>query len=408
MTSLEFYRGVAPAFALIRNGHTQLSASGETWSALALRKLLPLGVRVIDGRAFVLRDFSGEPSLEGWEIQSINGRSSRDIIAQINRSSLLDGVIPSALDRNNSGWGLIYNLSLIAGIEAPYEILLRQSGATRRVEMEGLTTKQLTEAWKQFPNDREASPERKAALRFDGHVAVLTIPHWDYVEEGKRSMIDDIGDWFAEIQKRRPKSLIIDIRSNSGGDETVATSLFQRLTERPFVQYRCIGVNARDFSFLRLVKEADEYRRNLSDYTLPASASCRWLAPFELTKRPNIGVQRPVTPTFPGKLIVLTDGGSFSTSAEFAAMVRSRGRGTIIGEETSGSYYGSDSGIMVPLVLPNSKLELSIPTISYWLDVRRDVARDRGVQPDIRARETIGDMIAGNDRVMAVAMREAR
>src|SRR5205085_10183844 len=107
----------------------------------------------------------------------------------------------------------------------------------------------------------------------------------------------------------------------------------------------------------------------------------------QLTNRPNLGLQKPASPNYPGKLIVLTDGGSFSTSAEFAAMIRSHRRGTLVGEETSGSYYGSDSGLMVPLVLPNSKLELEVPLVSYWLNVRRDVLRDRGVIPGVRVSE---------------------
>lgn len=409
MTSLEFYRVMAPAVASIRNGHTSISASADSYEELRTEKLLPLSVRVIGGRAFVFRDFSGStPSLAGTELIAINGRSTGDLLAQLSKSLSLDGVIPTSRDRNNSGWGFIYNLPLIAGVHSPYSLTVRSAGSTRQVQAAGLTSRQLADEWKKFSRDREANPERKARLSFIDNVAVLTIPHWDYVEDGKRSMIDDIGDWLAEIHKRSPGALIIDIRSNSGGDETVAAALFQRLSGRAFREYSCIGVKATDFPFLRYVKDAGEHRKNLKDYTQPADPSCRWLAPLVLSNRSNIGILQPVSPGYSGKLIVLTDGGSFSTSAEFAAMVRSNRRGILIGEETSGSYYGSNSGIMIPLVLPASKLELSVPTISYWLDVRRDVPRDRGIVPDYPVALTIEDMIAGTDPVMTKAMALVR
>jgi C-terminal processing protease CtpA/Prc len=408
MSALDFYRHLAVAIATLRNGHTTLSATDEDWAAISAQRLLPLGVRVIDRRAYVFRDFSGaRHSLAGREVLAINGRSMRDLLALFDRSSSLDGIVPSARDRNDSGWGLIYNLALLAGAQAPYTVKLSGRAEPRTVRLDGLTVAEIKDAWKAFPADRESGAARKATLTFADRVAVLRIPHWDHVEDGQRSMIDDVADWAAALDRRKPAALIVDVRANGGGDETVATALFQRLMPRPFTHYSCIGINARDFSFLRSAKDADEYRRNLVDYTMPAPPSCRWLAPFELIKRPNIGVQQPVSPGFAGKLIVLTDGGSFSTSAEFAALVRTHRRGLIVGEETSGSYYGSNSGIMIPLLLPNSKVELSVPTISYWLNVRNGIARDRGVPADRPVRETIADMISGRDRVMAEAMRLA-
>src|SRR5205085_12141075 len=135
----------------------------------------------------------------------VNGRSAGAILSLLNRSGFLDGANPTSRDRNNSGWGFIYNLNLIADVGPPFAITLRQAGKARRVRVEGLTSQQISEAWKHFPSDREAQPKRTAELRFDGDVAVLTIPHWDYVEDGKRGMIDDIGDWFASIAAHSPR-----------------------------------------------------------------------------------------------------------------------------------------------------------------------------------------------------------
>ena len=65
----------------------------------------------------------------------------------------------------------------------------------------------------------------------------------------------------------------------------------------------------------------------------------------------------------------MINGGSFSTTSEFLSQAHFHRRATFIGEESAGGYYGNSSG-MVPLVtLPNTKVAVRVPLVTYHMSV---------------------------------------
>ena len=105
---------------------------------------------------------------------------------------------------------------------------------------------------------------------------------------------------------------------------------------------------------------------------------------------------------------MLMNGGSFSTSCEFLATLHFYGRGTFIGQEPSGAYYGCTAGRFVQLTLPNSKLILRFGLTTYYQAVYGYKYPDRGVLPDYPVHPTISDLIAGRDTEMELALSLAR
>ena len=86
---MEFLKLLLPAVARIRCGHTTLRFAEEVSpDQLSKRKLFPLGIAVIDGKVFV-RENPITPGQTGFEIKSINGNSSKDIIDR------MMGIIPA-------------------------------------------------------------------------------------------------------------------------------------------------------------------------------------------------------------------------------------------------------------------------------------------------------------------------
>jgi len=118
-------------------------------------------------------------------------------------------------------------------------------------------------------------------------------------------------------------------------------------------------------------------------------------------------LQQPSKPHFDGQVLILIDGGSFSTSAELAAVCHSLRRATFIGEESSGAYYGDDSGITPTLVLPNTKLRIDVPLIAYYMAVDGRRNQNRGVLPDCFVKYTIQDELEGRDKGMELALKVA-
>jgi hypothetical protein len=92
---------------------------------------------------------------------------------------------------------------------------------------------------------------------------------------------------------------------------------------------------------------------------------------------PGVAEQRPAADVFLGRLVVLIDDGSFSTTADVAAQLRSMGRAVFVGEETGGGYEGNTSGLNADVILPSSKLRLRITMYDYWNAVKPPAARGR-------------------------------
>ena len=88
----------------------------------------------------------------------------------------------------------------------------------------------------------------------------------------------------------------------------------------------------------------------------------------------------------------------FTAAAEFAALVSSNKRGSLIGQETAGGYQGSSGGKSVRVTLPNSKLALTIPLWNIYLEVDDALNKNRGVMPQFPAMPTTQDLLSGYDR----------
>jgi C-terminal processing protease CtpA/Prc len=122
-----------------------------------------------------------------------------------------------------------------------------------------------------------------------------------------------------------------------------------------------------------------------------------------------LSLQQPSKPAFAGPIYILIDGGCLSTTAEFVTEVDIHHRATFIGEESAGCYYGNNSPT-VRITLPNTKLGIYIPFIAGYMAVGGNYQHDpaRGIIPDFPVKQTISDLLAGQDRALELALKLAR
>lgn len=158
------------------------------------------------------------------------------------------------------------------------------------------------------------------------------------------------------------KALIIDLRGNPGGFGGMAIPVAARLVAHPM----SLGtIQFRDFA-------------------------------NTLSVEPSIG-NKP----FLGKVIILTDEGSASTSEILAAGLQEAKRATVVGESTVGAALGSTIES-----LPGGAV-IQIPVAGF--KTPSGVAIEgRGVQPDRRVLETRAALLAGHDPVLEEALEVAR
>ncbi len=78
--------------------------------------------------------------------------------------------------------------------------------------------------------------------------------------------------------------------------------------------------------------------------------------------------------------IFLTGGNSFSATTLFAQELKGQPNVKIVGEETGGGAYGNNAWIIPELVLPNTRLNVSIPEVPFRNE-KELVKEGRGVAP---------------------------
>jgi carboxyl-terminal processing protease len=112
----------------------------------------------------------------------------------------------------------------------------------------------------------------------------------------------------------------------------------------------------------------------------------------DLVAAPSLGVK-----SFTGKVIILTDEGSASTSEILAAGLQEAKRALVVGESTVGAALGSTIE-----ALPGGAI-MQIPVAGF--KTPKGVAIEgRGVQPDHRVLEARAALLAGHDPVLDEAL----
>ena len=400
LNALEFYRLVAPLVAAIKCGHTRIELPSNLRAEVTTRvRVLPMRVRLVDGRVYVEQDFSGNsPSLTGREIRSINGIATTKLVQTMLSSTPGDGDIQTSRVSMLNGWGFAQQLFTVTGLESPYVLTITTpQGGEKRVSVSGRELQQLTLLARSDVSD----PIADVRYFDDGKIARLTIRDFEGFADrtGKQRLEDFLRTAFQDLQSKQTKSLIIDLRNNGGGYDHLGALLLAYLLEKPFAYYQDIEMNNRSFEFLKYAVEGagiqESFLKRLDD------------GKYHLTGHPTWGEQQPVKPTFAGKVLVLINGLSFSTTSEFISQAHFHRRASFIGEEAGGGYYGNTAGFMPVLELPQTKLRLRVPLVGYHMAVSGH-PRSRGVIPDYPVKYSIDEWLSGKDKDMELALKLAR
>ncbi len=399
--ALGFYRVLKPAVASIACGHTTALLPRSMKDALNKTSLLPMDVKLIKGRVFVFRDFAEGGKLAGREILSINGIPTQQIVNTMTAAMHGDGKIPS-MRAIEVGRAFKEQLYTLLDMREQFKVTLRdpKSKRTEQRDIAGQEFSSLKQAsLTLYPQDQDSIRYLSYAFLDDGKIAHVKINNFNDAEadEDGASMLQTV---FEAIRDKGSKNLILDLRDNGGGEDALGKLLFSYLVDKPFSYYD------------QLTVKTDHYA--MSQYAdRPIQLKAKWLSArpdgqFNFLKHPNLGLQQPSLPTFQGRVFILINGGSFSTTAEFLTQAHTHKRASFIGEESGGGYFGGTSGNNMILTLPNTKVRLVVPLMTYQLSTLGPHANDRGVMPDYPVQRTIEDYLNGRDPEWELALKLAR
>ncbi len=197
---------------------------------------------------------------------------------------------------------------------------------------------------------------------------------------------------FSQIAANSIDGLVIDIRTNEGGDGSLNDVLWGYITDKPFAQSG--GAVERSSA---IVKKAFGKQKYVDAYGIDA-----WNAKNgALITVPQEVMQPPPNPLrYRGKVFLLIGPGTFSSAMACAVAAKDFGLATIVGEETAEPVNGN--GGVFRGVAPHTGLEFGFPT-QYWFAPKPRPA-GQGVVPDVTIRATPGQIARGEDPVLLYAV----
>jgi hypothetical protein len=401
LTRFELAGILSEAIADIRDGHLRLEYDSASAAALAGATVLPLRVILEDARLVVLfNDSPGDTVVRpGMEIMSINGRTVPQLLDALLPKVSGDGFIQTGRrTRVARTFPQLYWLFVEQAGE--YVVALRDpTGRTTTATLAGIIERNR----RSMPNPvnaivaanlaRRDGPAGNVSLEFlDTHaLARLRVRAFDGAE-----FPASLDSAFRTLRERGTSALILDLRGNGGGVDEYGALLLSYFLDRPFRYFERIKVTTPAPSFATWPPRTFEAMRSgtiadsMGGYLVTAA------------RHAGVGEWQPAAHSFRGNLIVLIDGGSFSTTADVAAHLRSRRRAVFVGEETAGTYEGNTSGLNALIVLPNSRLRLRVMMYGYWNAVQPQPG-GRGILPDHAVPFRVSDVLHGIDRALEVA-----
>jgi len=204
---------------------------------------------------------------------------------------------------------------------------------------------------------------------------------------------------FKTLRKNKIKYLVLDVRSNGGGDAGNSTMLTRYIANEPFKIADSLYAIRRSSKYSSHIKWQPIYWLMMTIVTRKARDNRYHFGYFERhyfsPKRRN---------HFDGEVFIITGGNSYSATTLFAQKVKGQSNVHIVGEETGGGSYGNSAWMIPEVTLPATRVRFRLPKFRLVMD-KELVHEGRGVMPDILASPSVADIRKGKD-VKAETVRQ--
>lgn len=410
MSSIDFFRLMAPLSSLVKNGHTIL-VPPSTWEEYVITsaKLLPLNLYFYNDKLYVLHNVSDNAEVvSGSVLKSINGKSAIDYFNYMVDHWFKDGYNKTRpREIVEEEFRSLYTHFFGASEKYKLEIV-NPNGENSLLEVDGIQESEFQKRleinfgeefvpwWRREPEPLSFSINNRTA-----YLKVTQFNNGIKSNDGKRYS-KFIQNAFKKFKEKEITNLVLDLRGNQGGDVKPQLELLSHLIKEPFHLYKEVFAN------LRLLPNPEYYEFNILSKTKFKKDFVNEKAKgvYPMKDRPGFGSkpQFPSQNLFKGNLYVLIDGWSFSATGEVCGIIKEHRKDVIfIGEETGGNPVTNISGIQTFLTLPHSKNRILICLVSYTTDVSYK-NEGHGVIPNHWVRNTVQQEINKEDSVLKFAL----
>lgn len=391
LNETEFRNRMAALISQIHCGHTVVlnsKAFAKSVSKNRQQKIFPLSIKTWDDSLVVMSNiYPGFPNLKrGTIITSINGRTNREILDSFFKYISIDGNIEAyKSQRVSNNFGAWYKN--VFGLDTSYLIgYIDSTGLERKQRIRSFSFPKMDKskidslqkilAGYKVPTRREFKKARRNAqmsLRFDDttHTAYLHLAGFSM--NGLHSFIRQS---FRKIDQQQVQNLVIDLRDNGGGHINNSTLLTRYLVKHPFKIADTVAAISRDFVDAKYIHQSFWFWFPLNFNTTKMKDGRYHYHRFEKKEYEPFSNHH-----FDGNIFLLQGPSTFSAATVFTGSLKGQSNVQIIGEESGGGFYGN-TAIHVPMiVLPHSKIQVTLPLFRVVLN--KDRQKGRGVIPDI-------------------------
>ena len=201
------------------------------------RGLLPLDIKILNDKIFVLRNFSTSSELQpGSEIIAINGISGNELLQDFRKKSIADGYGLTFKDRTierDFKWKYATFINQPDNFEITFKD--NQSKEQKNLSIGALSNELITQKVKHLGLPVEKPLDFVVDTK--NNVAVLKLKSFmvqSIKKQSGQNLKKTIKKSFKEISKSEVANLIIDIRWNTGGKAYAPPLLFSYLTDKSF------------------------------------------------------------------------------------------------------------------------------------------------------------------------------
>ncbi|MBL1411210.1 S41 family peptidase [Sphingobacterium faecale] len=373
---------------LFRDVHTKLQLSAEN-SKQTIRhtRFFPFPVIIEKGRIFV--NSRGGSIPYGAEVLTVNGQPSSIIMQMLAPNSYSDGFIKTGTDRFYGDFQGVWGYNNAS--PKNYTIRYRPADGNKDQEQvvpaldpsKGVHSSRLGIA----PFNRlETSYYVYGTYLDEESTGILTVLSFALDES---FAYKEFSDFFNEVKKRNIRNVIIDIRSNGGGNPAISALLYSFLAPKSFdnvynQRTKTIDIAYPEYTINNGRRMSDEDIRNMYNFMnqrFNKDSLTGFYVGNARLKESQLENYPPDKDAFNGSVYVLTSGATVSAATYFASLVQKNKRGLVIGKETGSGEQSTTAAWFLNYQLPNTKSILTIPMSEmYFFNAQTD--NGRGVMPD--------------------------
>ncbi|MCF0060404.1 S41 family peptidase [Dyadobacter chenwenxiniae] len=373
LSTLLFYQLIEPVIVKLEDGHTDLAMPlSEFYDLYPNPFKIPVKLKFSPIKPYISYQGPILPDLDipipvNGEILSINNISSEDLI---------NGIIKMTSGESRDfrlAFGssfLQFHLKQLYNIDSSYTITYASEQGVKEIALAGIREMDFN---KRRPKEINAAPSQAPySLKLMDSLNTALIDFRSF--EDKPSFLRFADSTFSLLKERGVDKLIIDLRSNLGGDSEIGDEFLQYFIKSDFTQYTKVVTK-----YSQLQKE--RYKNNANTDTKSSAYKA-----IMRKKNGSIEVEdcklirkKDLLNRFDGKLIVLTSPFTFSSAADFAQAIHHYKLGTLVGQETGGLIVSF--GDIITTHLPMTSMELTISHNLYF-NIGAKKSDFNGVIPD--------------------------